>query len=141
MADSLTFDKQWQDLPSQPKMPRYNCGVAMWGSDKLILVGGYDNGRTSTVEMYDISSRQWTPLPPLTTPRYWCTAVVVHNKLFVFDTYISDGESEVLDLIRNLDNTSRFTPLPKCPISRGISVASAVGPTIYLVNPNGFVAF
>ena len=133
---SLQFDTAWQGLPPL-KTPRRYCGMAMWGSDKIIVVGGFDEqfNDLRSVEMYDISSRKWTELPPTIQPKYYSTAkIVVNDKLYVFGGYTGKflSECEVLDLSQS---DSQFTRLPNdLPQAlAGRAVAASKGHWIYVI--------
>ena len=138
---SLQFDTAWQDLPP-PKTPRFECGTAMWGSDKIIVVGGYGQGNwLSSVEIYDISSCEWMELPPLSQPKRSCTAIVVNDKLYVFGGYSRSylSECEVLDLSQP---DSQFTRLPNdLPQAFSHAVAVSKGHWIYVIGGwnNGYL--
>jgi N-acetylneuraminic acid mutarotase len=133
---SLHFATAWQDLPPLKTPPSY-CGMAMWGSDKIIVVGGLDEQFKSlrNVEMYDISSRQWTELPPLSQPRFSCTAIVVNDKLYVFGGSNAGprlSECEVLDLYQS---DSQFTRLPNdLPQALAHAVVVSKGHWIYVIS-------
>ena len=115
----------------------------MWGSDKIIVVGGHDKQHTrlSSVEMYDISSRKWTKLPPFRKPKYNCAAIVVNDKLYVFGGYSRSylSECEVLDLSQP---DSQFTRLPNdLPQAFSHAVAVSKGHWIYVIGGwnNGYL--
>ena len=134
---SLQFDKAWQDLP-HPKTPRHSCGMAMWGSDKIVVAGGLDRNfqELRSVEMYNISSCKWTNLPPMSRPRSRCAAIVVKDKLYVFGGYNIDtcshlSECEVLDLAKP---DSEFTRLPNnLPRVLRLAVVVSKGHLIYVI--------
>jgi N-acetylneuraminic acid mutarotase len=128
---SLQFSRGWHGF----KTPRRMCGIAMWGSDKIIVVGGHDKQHTrlSSVEMYDISSRKWTELSPLSQPKWNCAAIVVNHKLYVFGGFNGSklSECEVLDLSRP---DSQFTRLANdLPQALAFSVVVSSGHMIYII--------
>jgi N-acetylneuraminic acid mutarotase len=131
----LRFDAAWQDLPPL-KTPRGRCGMAMWGSDKIIVVGGTDKQDNIlwSVEMYDIFSCEWADLPSLRQPKTGCAAIVVHDKLYVlggFDASSCLSDCEVLDLSQP---GSHFTLLPNgLPQALSKAVAVSKGHWIYVI--------
>ena len=107
----------------------------MWGSDKIIVVGGNDKqwNVLSSVEMYDISSCEWTELPALSQPKYRCAAIVIDDKLYVFGGYSRSylSECEVLDLSQPY---SQFTRLPNdLPQALSFAVVVSKGHWIYVI--------
>ena len=136
----LQFDAAWQDLPPL-KTPRSYCGMAMWGPDKIVVVGGCNRsginskeGYLRSVEIYDIFSCQWTELPSLTRRKAVCAAIVVNDKLYVFGGFDASSclsDCEVLDLSQP---ESHFTRLPNdLPQSLSNAVVVSKGHWIYVV--------
>lgn len=103
---SLQFNDQWNDLKPQPIVPRFSCGLTLWGSDKLVVVGGYnvadEKEVLDTIEIFDIPSRTWSTFETnMTEARINCTSIVVNDQLYIFGGYC-DGKYlnnfEVIDL-------------------------------------------
>ena len=98
--------------------------LAAWGTNKVILVGGYTSVSSSSnsVSAYDMVTKQWTSLPPLLQARSESAAIVVRQRLYVFGGYNDSGNylssCEVLDLT-HLNASSKFQPLP--PLKQGLS--------------------
>ena len=83
--------------------------------------------------MYDISSREWTELPPLTQPKWRCAAIVVNAKIYAFGGINGKRllECEVLDLSQS---DSQFTHLPNdLPQVLYDAVAVSKGHWIYVI--------
>jgi hypothetical protein len=133
--NELQFAKEWKDLPC-PGILRRFCSMTMWGTDKMIVVGGRDQECQilDSVEVYDFSRCEWTFLPPLNHHREEGVAIVVETKLYVFGgfgkgSYLSD--CEVLDLCRPEEGFVRLrNDLPQ-PLKGAVAVSN--GHWIYIV--------
>ena len=81
--------------------PRYGAAMVVLG-EHLLIIGGFDTRRLTTVERYSFVTRAWTALAPLPSARCSMTAAVHGGQLFVFGGYT--GGTTVTDEVLLYDS-------------------------------------
>ena len=85
----------------------------------IIVIGGIDDrgNALSSGEVLDLSSKTWSPLPPMTTQPVGHSAVRVDNAIIVIGGV--DGRGNVLSSGEVLDLSSKtWSPLPPMTTQR-----------------------
>ena len=65
----------WTNGPPMTKKRYYYAAVAIEG--KIYVMGGYHNGRLSSMEILDMATSTWTAGPPMSTGLAGLCAVLV----------------------------------------------------------------
>jgi N-acetylneuraminic acid mutarotase len=124
---------RWSELP-QMREPRGGVGAAVIG-DKLYSVGGGENEfyfegvvrGTSTLEIYDFRTGEWTRGPDMPHPRHHVTAGAVGGKLYAVGG--RSMERQALTVVDRYDpRTGKWETLAPLPIAvSSAGVTSAAG--------------
>ncbi|KAH7953773.1 hypothetical protein HPB49_012059 [Dermacentor silvarum] len=88
----------WEKLESFPMPRHHHCAVLH--RDKLYITGGYDNYQTARSNLeptcmcfsYDLTKKQWQPLPNMARSRAYHAAACFDGTLFVVGGRSSNGE-------------------------------------------------
>ena len=129
---------RWEKLPDLPT-PRNHLAMAAVNGRIIVAGGRYGPGasgeRTAVVEIYDPTSRRWTPGAPLPAPRGGITGAAHAGCLFVFG---GEGEpNHVLGLTPHTyaydPRADRWTQLSDLPIAmHGLFGSAVIGGRIFL---------
>lgn len=94
-----TLTDDWSDI-EKPKQFRINFGIINF-RDQLYILGGRteENSITTSVEKYSAVNNEWEEFPPLPFPYELPQAIILQDKLMVFD-----------DCPISLVDKSRFSP-------------------------------
>lgn len=111
-----------------------NAPTASIIGNRLYVVGGFaavTNIPTNEVQVYDLSTHEWSMASPLPSPRGGHAAVVLGNKIHVFgggNSVSTIADHSVYDPVRN--KWSELAPVPR---AEGSPAAVVVGGKIYVI--------
>ncbi|HYX55960.1 MAG TPA: kelch repeat-containing protein [Nitrososphaeraceae archaeon] len=103
--------------------------------DKIYIIGGFgESGRsTSTVEIYDPMTNEWSTAPPLPQPLDHTAAASFDGRLYVVGGgYLNRDQLSNKLFIYDL-NTNKWTEGANLPSPRGASSANFINGTLYVV--------
>ena len=129
--------RQWAEIHPPMKTARSHTAIVSTSDGEFIIViGGYDdNGWTTSVELYEISSRRWCEKMDLDLPRPLVrpSATVCGNQLHVIG-YDAKGYSTSLQGLMSSDRPQSisWTSLPPLPVTR--STAATLSGQLVIVS-------
>ena len=126
-AQRMLFNAVLPAVGGAKPVPRSGCGPRL-----IYVVGGFDGGGLSTVELYDPQNASWTQRASMTVARYAPGCVALDGKLYAVGGRGASGQ--VLDTAEVYDpQTDGWQPLAKMSTARSVLGLAAVGGKIYAI--------
>ena len=131
--------RQWKWVEVYPPMNTarsYPAVVSTSHGDYLIAIGGFDNGWTAAVELFQVKSRRWYKLTDLPQPLALPSATICGDQLHVIG-HDSNGYSCSLQSLPSNDRpitsplTLSWKPLSPLPVQRS-TVATLCGQLVLI---------
>ncbi len=104
----LSENKWTRKYPANhPGARSYHAIATIWGTDKIVLFGGYYAGVYDDTWIYDLSDNDWYKMIPLNSPsgRYYHSMASIHgtDKVLLFGGYYPTiyGDTWIYDLSEN----------------------------------------
>eukprot|EP01045_Picozoa_sp_COSAG04_P014967 COSAG04_NODE_1154_length_8051_cov_26.213531_4_plen_531_part_00 len=94
---------------------------------QIYVMGGVDGSYLNTVEVYNPQAQTWTALLPMSSKRYYHTAVVVGSQIYVM------GGAGLNTVEVYNPQAQTWTALPPMSSKRGYHTAVVVGSQIYVM--------
>ena len=132
-AQTSTSGSFWTIGAPMPTARSEMIGTVL--DDKIYIIGGFDeSGRsTSTVEVYDPMTNDWTTAPPLPQPLDHTAAASFDGRLYVVGGgYLNRDQLSNKLFIYDL-NTNKWTEGANLPSPRGALSANFINGTLYAV--------
>jgi len=132
---------RWTEKADMPTA-RYDFAVGVV-KDKIYCIGGRDGGKAiddilSIVEEYDPSLDKWTQKADMPTPRFFMSASVANDKIYVI------GGHSGLSIVEEYDpETDKWTRKADMMIGRGGNSSCSVNGKIYAIggyNHSGYLS-
>lgn len=119
----------WAVKASMPTGRTGAAAAAIGG--KLYVVGGFNNGNLSSLEVYDPSTDAWTTKAPMPTARNGLAAAAIAGKLYVV------GGAAGCCPLSNLEvydpSTDTWTTKASMPTARTVLAAAAIDTKLYVI--------
>jgi N-acetylneuraminic acid mutarotase len=123
----------WRTAQAKAPTPRTEVTAALFGS-KAYVIGGLtaDDKPSNAVELFDLTTEQWSQGPSLPATAHHTTALVFDNKLYVIGGFAARSTSNPTDAVYVFDGQSwqAGVSLPE-PI--GAHAAAVLNGRIYVV--------
>ena len=114
-----TKSLKWKEMTRMINERRFSACSVFEG--RIVVTGGYFNGRLNTVEAYDHIGDTWENMPNMINIRFGHISVAVNNKLFIIGG-LSTNNCEVFDSI-----TNNFTLLKQPTLASGFDLYEPFG--------------
>ena len=100
---SSSEKNHWTTLPCRLSTGRARCCAVAVHNRYIVVMGGYNDGCLSSVEIIDIRNHTVTAGPSMTVPRQWCASAVIGDRIFVVGGHSSNEHGHVLDSVEYMD--------------------------------------
>jgi len=99
--------EQWHDVPSMNSRRVGFAAVAIPSDHTIIVAGGFDGEQVlNTVELYDLRTRTWRTLAPMTRARSYFAYTLFERSIYVFGGY--DGQAKTHEVERYLIDCDKW---------------------------------
>ena len=97
---SSSKKSNWTTLTCRLSTRRSGCCTVAVHNRYIVVVGGYNDGYLSSVDIIDTRNHTVTAGPSMNIPRFECASAVIGHRIFVVGGFNADGN---LDLVEYLD--------------------------------------
>ena len=100
-----TQKSHWTTLNCRLSIGRFGCCAVAVHNRYIVVMGGYNTGTMSSVEIIDTWTQTVIQGPRMTVPRSWCSSVVVGHRIFVAGgVWYPECSVEYMDFPKPCDN-------------------------------------
>ena len=107
---STSKKNHWTTLTTRLSTERWGCCAVAVHNRYIVVMGGRNLERLSSVDIIDTSNHTVIAGPGMTVPRVWCASAVIGHRIFVVGGYNNDGildTVEILDFAKPCNNEER----------------------------------
>ena len=99
LTTSSTHEMNWTTLTCRLSTPRWGCGAVAVHNRYIVVVGGYNDGYLSSVDIIDTRNHTVSVGPSMNVPRFCCASAVIGHRIFVVGGCNDKGNLDSLEYL------------------------------------------